>query len=198
MRQGGEAAIEIAGEFFMRNDPVHKSLYTIARRLNELGISYAVAGGMALVAHGYARTTVDIDILVSAESLRRIHNELEGLGYVAPFAGSRQLRDTATSVRIEFLIEGGFPGDGKPKSVAFPNPEQVAVEIDGIRYLQLDKLVELKLASGISAPHRLKDLADVQELIRVLSLPPEFADKLDPSVRPKYLELLEAIRSAGE
>jgi hypothetical protein len=50
-------------------------------------------------------------------------------------------------------------------------------------------LVELKLASGISHPGRLKDLADVQELIQARDLPLEFRDELDPSVREKYAEL---------
>jgi hypothetical protein len=52
--------------------------------------------------------------------------------------------------------------------------------------------VELKLASGISAPHRLKDLADVLELIRALDLPADLASRLDPYVREKYLELWRA------
>ena len=60
--------------------------------------------------------------------------------------------------------------------------------------LPLPKLVELKLASGMTAPHRLKDLADVQELIRVASLPRELADDLDPYVREKYLELWRTVQ----
>jgi hypothetical protein len=43
----------------------------------------------------------------------------------------------------------------------------------------LEKLIELKLASGLSAPDRLKDLADVQELIKIRKLEPEFAGKLN-------------------
>ena len=42
---------------------------------------------------------------------------------------------------------------------------------------------ELKLASGLSAGHRLKDLADVQELVLANHLPESFAERLDPSVR---------------
>ena len=60
-----------------------------------------------------------------------IHAKLEGLGYVPPFSGSKNLRDAEHGVRIEFLIAGEFPGDGKPKPVAFPDPDDVGVEIDG-------------------------------------------------------------------
>jgi hypothetical protein len=149
---------------------------------------------MALVAHGYDRTTVDVDILITDEGLRTAHANLGGLGYLPPFAGSKQLRDVETGVRIEFLITGQFPGDGKPKPVSFPDPSNVAAEIDGIRYLNLPTLVELKLASGMTNPGRLKDLADVQELIRALQLPVDFAESLNPFVRQKYSELWSGVR----
>src|SRR5438034_9879042 len=119
MRRGGSEAVRQATSFFMRTDPVHRALHTITKRLASLGIPYAVAGGMALVAHGYDRTTADVHILLSAEGLAAAHRELEGLGFVAPFAGSKNLRETSTGVRIEFLIAGQYPGDGKPKAVAF-------------------------------------------------------------------------------
>jgi hypothetical protein len=57
-------------------------------------------------------------------------------------------------------------------------------------------LIELKLASGLSAPHRLKDLADVLELVKACSLGRELASELDASVRDKYLELWAAARAA--
>lgn len=181
----------------MRDDPVHQTLKEITRRLTELGIPHAVVGGMALVAHGYLRTTVDVDLLVTAEGLRTIHEKLDGIGYLPPFEGSKNLRDTRTGVRIEFIVTGQFPGDGKPKPVAFPDPatETVTEEIDGIRYVNLPTLIELKLASGMTNPGRLRDLADVQELIRVLKLRAEFAEQLNPFVRSKFGEFFAALRT---
>ncbi len=195
MRRGGGAAIQEAAKFFMKSDPVHQSLREMTRRLRESGIEYAVAGGMALVAHGYDRTTADVDILVTPQGLEAIHRSLDGLGYVPPFAGSKNLRDTDTGVRIEFIVAGQFPGDGKPKPVAFPDPASVGAEIDGIRYVNLPALIELKLASGMTNPGRLRDLADVQELIRVLKLSADFADRLHPYVRDKFTELWSAVQT---
>lgn len=195
MRRGGDAALQEAGKFFMRTDPVHKTLRAIAAKLDQLGVPYAVAGGMALVAHGYDRTTVDVDILLTAEQHAKVRARLDGLGYVPVFQGSKNLRDAQTGVRIEFLIAGQFPGDGKPKPVAFPDPVQAATEIDGVRYLRLERLIELKLASGMTSPGRLKDLADVQELIRVLKLGQDFEPKLDPYVRAKFAELRQAVEA---
>src|SRR5688572_20060504 len=196
VRRGGTAALEEVSLFFMKEDAVHKALRNIVSRLDQLGIPYAVAGGMALVGHGYRRTTEDVDILVSPEGLAEIHRNLEGLGYVRPFVGSKNLRDVETGVRIEFLVAGQYPGDGKPKPVAFPDPKGVAIEIGGIRYLGLPSLVQLKLASGMTGKGRRKYLADVQELIRALALDRSFAEKLDSYVREMYIELWNELQDA--
>ncbi|HTF88486.1 MAG TPA: hypothetical protein VK843_08755 [Planctomycetota bacterium] len=182
----------------MHDDPVYRSLRKINVKLMELEIPYAVAGAMALVAHGYDRTTVDVDVLVSADALTRVHAALDGPSYSSSLAGSKALRDTETGVRIDFLVAGGFPGDGKPKPVAFPDPASASVEIDGIRYLSLDRLIELKLASGMTNPGRIKDLADVQELIRVVRMDAGFSQRLAEFVRPKFVELWSAVESTGD
>jgi hypothetical protein len=190
MSAGGAEAVAEACRFFMGDDPVHKTLTRMAERLEELSIPYAIAGGMALVAHGYTRTTVGVDILVTKAGLEQLHRELVGRGYRPAFAGGKALRDTETGVRVEFLVTGGFPGDGKPKPVAFPDPGACATTIGGAKYLSLESLIELKLSSGMTSPRRLRDLADVMELAAARKLGPDFAQKLDPYVRGKFLELL--------
>ncbi len=99
-----------------------------------------------------------------------------------------------TGVKVEFLTTGDFPGDGKPKPVAFPDPATVRVAGAGMWFLSLPALIELKLASGISNPLRGKDLVDVQELILELKLDESFAPQLNEYVRDKFLELVKLIR----
>jgi hypothetical protein len=60
--------------------------------------------------------------------------------------------------------------------------------------VNLRTLVELKLASGISDPHRGKDITDVEEMIRILHLPADLAVELNPYVREKYQELWQKLR----
>ena len=127
--------------------------------------------------------------------MQLIHEKLEGLGYVPPFAGSKNLRDADTGVKIEFIVTGEFPGDGQPKPIAFPDPKDVAEVVGGVTCLRLTTLIELKLTSGM-APWRLKDLADVQETIRALSLPLELADQLHPFVQQSYRDQWTAVHSA--
>jgi len=94
------------------------------------------------------------------------------------------------------MTTGEYPGDGKPKPVSMPTPSEASIEIDGVKFVTLEKLIELKLASGISALDQLKDLADVQELIKFRNLDADFAHRLNPSVRAKYRELEEAVRKS--
>lgn len=80
--------------------------------------------------------------------------------------------------------------------MVFPDPVAVAEQVDGLSLMPLPRLIELKLASGMSAPHRIKDLADVLELIRATHLPADLATSLDASVREKYAELWQAAQAA--
>jgi hypothetical protein len=181
--------------FFDGQGRVQKTLNRIAHKLDELGIPYAVAGGMALFAHGYQRFTDDIDILMTRTDLDVMHEELDGRGWIRPFSKSKNLRDAQTGVRIEFLISGGFPGDGKPKPVAFPDPADVATEIGGIKYVSLPKFIELKIASGMSGENREKDLIDVGELVRAIQLPQTLVDDLNPFVRDQYLAIWRKVNA---
>jgi len=167
--------------------------------LDEAGILYALAGAMALNAYGYRRVTVDVNVILTKEGLDAFKARFLGRGYVEKFPGSKGLRDADTGVAIDILIAGQYPGDGLVKPVAFPDPATVAERQEGVAWLPLAKLVELKLASGMTAPHRLKDLADVIELVRAANLSADFSTQLDPFVRDKYRELWHAaqVRDPG-
>jgi hypothetical protein len=189
-----EWALSEGSRHFDKSSAVHDALREIALRMEAMGIPYAVVGGMALFLHGFRRFTEDVDVLVTADGLRAIQEQLIGRGYIPLFQGSKNLRDAEHGVRIEFLVTGGYPGDGKPKAVAFPDPAETFVEISGIRCLPLEKILELKLASGMTNAGRIRDLGDVQELIRHLALGVETAERLDPSVRDKFKELWHGVQ----
>jgi hypothetical protein len=195
LSQDGNYAMAEATKYFGDSGSVHETVRRISRRLDELGIPFVVVGGIAMFHHGFRRFTEDVDLLVTAEDLVRIHEHLDGLGFVRPFSTSKNLRDAANGVKIEFLITGEYPGDGKPKPVAFPNPLDVVELRDGIKVLQLPRLIELKLASYMTGKARSKDLGDVEELIRTLSLPRDFASQLNPYVASLFVEKWDEIHS---
>jgi hypothetical protein len=181
-----------AAEFFMGTGDVHQALQRLARALDDCGVDYAIADAMALNQYGYRRVTEDVDVLLTEEGLRAFKAAWLGRGYVEKFPGSKGMRDTQAGVAIDVLLAGEYPGDGKPKPVRFPDPAAIAVRGELLRVVPLELLLELKLASGMSAPHRLRDLSDVIELIRHAQLPREMAEKLDASVRDKFIELWAA------
>ena len=184
--------------YFMGEGKLNNALTRLIADLKEHDIDYVVIGAIALLAYGYPRFTEDIDLILTDEGLERFHKELIGLGYAPAFEGARKrLRSTRDGTPIELIAAGEFPGDRKPKPVRFPDPSEASVEIDGVKFPTLEKLIELKLASGMTAPDRLKDLADVQELIKIRGLAHAFAEDLNPYVREKYLELLKAVEQGG-
>jgi hypothetical protein len=189
LRPAGEILRE-SEAFFMNEGRVHTTLKRLVQDLEDEGISYAVIGGMALNLWGYTRETVDVGVLLTREGLERFRNRLVGRGYALAFTGAvKTFRNAETQVKVEVITAGEYPGDGKPKAVVFPDPAAARYDREGYWIVTLEKLIELKLASGLSAPHRMRDLVDVQELIGVLDLPLELADQLDESVRAEYQRL---------
>ncbi len=193
------AAYQEGLRFFMGEGILNETLRRVAQDLDNHSIDYIVIGAVALNSYGYRRFTEDIDLILTREGLAKFQNELVGLGYRPAFEGAtKRFRTTAENVTVEIITNDEFPGDGKPKLVRFPNPSENNIEIDGIKTVSLECLIELKLASGMTAPHRLKDLADVQELIKVKHLTSEYAEELNPFVRGKYLELQAAVAESEE
>ncbi len=188
-----------ADEFFMNASPIHHAMRRLARAMNEMQIPFAIAGAMAANAHGHRRTTADVDILIASADLARFKERHLGLGWVDKFEGSKNFRDTVAGVDIDALLVGGYPGDGLPKPIAFPSPADVAeVGDDGIPYISLKTLLELKIASGMTASHRMQDLADAMKLIRAQQLPEDFAASLNPYVADKFRELWQAAQVSDE
>lgn len=187
MRASMAEVLDGVGAFFMKRSPQHEAARRIARALDEAGIPYAIAGAMAVNAHGHRRTTEDVDLLLTRDGLAAFKERWLGRGWVDVFAGSKGMRDTEANVKIDVLISGDYPGDGKPKPVAFPDPSVAQISTDGYPVLPLRTLIELKLASAMTAPHRMQDYADAMNLIRVNGLPEDFP--VDPYVAEKYREM---------
>ena len=123
------------------------------------------------------------------EHLQEFKRRHLGKGYEERVPGTGKLLDSIHGVNIDVLSTGRFPGDDKPKPIAFPDPATVALRGERFALLPMTDYIEIKLASGMAAPHRAKDLVDVQELIRSAGLSSSVADELHPWVRGKFLEI---------
>lgn len=177
---------------------VHVAALAISDALTSQGILHAIAGGIACHAFGHRRAADDVEVLVNAEDAQCAVFALlsDSACYPPRFSGSRRRwRDTRNKVDIEVLVSGDFPGDGHPKPVVFPvipplGPSQThdlyTRVFGGLRILGLTTLVELTLASAMTAPHY---TADAQALIAANALPRELVVELHGSVWPEFLRL---------
>jgi hypothetical protein len=132
------------------------------------------------------------------KALEKLARALDALRIRYAVVGALALNEFGhrrVTVDIDVVLTGAYPGDGRPKPVAFPDPGTVATRGTRVALLPLTTLIELKLASGMTAPHRLKDLADVLEVIRTLDLPVSFAADVHEYVREKYVELWHAAQT---
>ena len=199
MKAALSEVLQRAGEFFIGESPIHAAAARIAEALSEMNIPFSIAGALAANVHGHMRTTEDVGILLTPEGLKQFKERWLGRGWMEQFPGSKGLRDTVHQVNIDVILTGDFPGDGKPKPVAFPDPAEVnEPDPDGIPVLTLPVLLTLKLASGMTAAHRPRDLDDVIQLIRKNDLDREYGQQLHPYVRAKYLELWDAAQIRDE
>ena len=153
-----------------------------AREVSDLirgsSISAAVIGGIAVVLHGYWRSTKDIDLLVVSEP-----------GVLAELLQAHGFHHNP--LRKEF-VRDEIP-------VHFVLPDQVksilrdTIVIEGILTVALPQLIEMKLRSGTTNLLHAQDLADVIGLIRSRRLSSEFARSIDKALRPAFRKLVRAI-----
>jgi hypothetical protein len=179
--------------FFQGRDEVHKTMRRLAKRLEKAGISYALIGGMAVNAHKYKRTTVDVDVLLSADGFDQFCRSLVPKNYINVPGRSRRFQDRTNKITVDILVTGRYPGSGEPGPIAFPDPAAVGQVIEKYKVVDLVTLVQLKLAA-----RRHRDFGDVVELIRFNDLDESFAERLHPSVRGDYVECLEEKKREDE
>ncbi len=157
-----------------------ETAHDISEILRAAGVSAPVIGGIAVVLHGYVRTTTDVD-LVAIDSTNTVGQVLIDNGFI---------RDP---IKKEYM-RGGVP-------VHLVRSDQVGfdlgspVEIDGITTVSLTDLIEMKMRTGLKFPSRAQDMGDVVGLIRHRQLCSDFADDLDESLQPGFRKLVKAIAS---
>ncbi len=150
----------------------------LSRVMREEHFEGAVIGGVAVVLHGYVRTTVDVDLWM-AGPLGGVADALAEHGY--GFDAQRR----------EF-IKSGVPVH-LVTSEQIKRPPRSRVDVEGITTIDLASLIDMKLRSGLSDPLRAQDLADVIGLIRCNRLSPAFASQLEAAVRPEFRKLARSI-----
>lgn len=125
-----------------------EDLKRLARSLEEQGAPYLLIGGYALAAHGYARATVDIDLLVPAD--RTTAEAVRRALLVLPDRAAAQLDpawfDEGEGIRIadEITVDLVFRTCGE--TYASLKPFEQVVDLDGVvlRTVNLEGLLRTK------------------------------------------------------
>jgi predicted nucleotidyltransferase len=161
------------------------SLEAVIDAMNRAGVVYVVAGGVAVIAHGYARTTTDLDLIIALDSENCLlaMKALEALGYrprapvrPADFANAESRRSwiEEKGMIVFQLISDRLPQC--PIDIFVREPFDVKMEAahaadfeisTGIKapVLRLERLLELKAAAA-----RATDLDDIAKLERIREL----------------------------
>jgi hypothetical protein len=189
--------MKTAGAYILREHTGTSGLeQTVRDAVSILGhhlIPHLIAGGLAVQEHGYFRVTLDADIIVpdTLEAVEMLTGDLSG-----PFERVGGFEDTVRDRRNGALIHL-LPAQRVYKhgcKVPFPLPQKVE---HVPQFVSLEKLISLKLDSWVNSPsRRLKDKADVIELIKTLKLPRDVA--VDEPVRALYTETWDALEAEAE
>jgi len=142
-----------------------EELDALISALNENEIEYAVCGGLALAIHGFARATLDIDILIQPESLEKAYKigaekgfDIRGLDI--------SLKERAVEIRRVSKIDANGEVLSLDLLLVTPQVQDVWQTREKIDFLgnQLsvvsrEGLIKMKRLAG-----RPQDLADIERL----------------------------------
>lgn len=91
---------------------VRKALEKLTRTLDGLGVPYAIVGALALNEYGYRRTTVDVDVPLTADGLARFKAAMPGRGYEEKLPDSRGVQARISLDRCDPPDETRVARDG--------------------------------------------------------------------------------------
>jgi len=153
-------------------------ILAVARHLTEQ-IDAPVLGGIAVILHGYPRTTVDLGFYTPDRTVTDVQLRAAGAKWNAS-----EREHVYDGVRIHTVTPEDAKHEVRNTSV-----------IQGVRVVSLKDLIAIKLRTGLDHVGRAKDLGDVQELIRAVPLDKTFAAKLPKDLRDPYKKMVDAVRA---
>ena len=116
-----------------------------AAQLQHLGIRHALAGGLAVGAHGYIRATADVDFLVGEEAF-------DHQGLIVAFKAGVPIE--VDGIRIDYLSPTAL---GLQLEQVLDHPQFS----EGLAVVPIEALIYIKLVA-----QRRKDMLDVVELVK--------------------------------
>lgn len=157
------------------------ALETIAASARELDLEFLLAGGHAVIAHGYARNTFDLDLIIPRTDREKWRELAEHNGY-------KLYREHPTFVQFNHERQDRLPLDlmlVNAETFAKLSAQAVAASasISGVKMVSLLHLLALK-CHAIRHGHPGRIVKDADDVIRLVQI-----NKLDVN-DPEFRELV--------
>lgn len=146
--------------------PELEDLVNLCRYLNAEGVRYVVIGGFAVILHGAARTTKDIDLLVdpSPENIKKVKKAMAHLpdNAIAAIGDGEVQQYSVVRIADEYVVDLLASACG----VTFDEASQSAqwAELDGVKIPLVDKKTLIRTKDTI----RPSDKMDINYLLRII------------------------------
>jgi hypothetical protein len=167
-----EYLMDIREAFRFVSPSVRDAAVKTAEQLKRLGIRHALAGGLAVGAHGYIRATTDVDFLVGEEAF-------DHQGVVVAFKAGVPIE--VSGIRIDYLSPASL---GSQLEEVLDDPPMS----EGLAVVPIEVLIYMKLVAK-----RRKDLLDVVELVKAgaeLTRAREYLKQYAADLLPRFEELV--------
>ena len=170
-----------------------ETLRALRQEADAIGAPLLLVGGIAVIRHGYARTTDDRDALVSRRHAPALAERLmDHVDWERLETRQYAFVYRPTGVEVDFLVSGDLITLGSPYRFPEPDELEIAGRLEGIPVIGLHDLIYFKLLAG-----RMRDLADVMELckrhLQEIDASKVFA-RLEPddaTIRERFSEILK-------
>ncbi len=196
----------------MANTPptrLKQILGDVVRALARAKVRHALAGGMALAAHGVPRATKDIDFLIDADDEQAADHALGELGFTREVPGqgfARYVRHPLPELPgitewVDLLYARRELGrrllqDAQSDPIAWDSGSSLTV-------VPVNGLILMKLMAMVSDPRRVQDRQDILDLLRQHSTDLQHswisteAAKLGEAYEQAWRQLLDAHQSGA-
>jgi hypothetical protein len=133
----------------------------VTTALREVGVRYALIGGLALASHHVIRATQDIDLLVEAEKADAVDAKLTELGYRC----IHRSPDAANYLRGDERVDLLYAHRPIPRRL-LAGAAQLHTSLGDLCVISTEGLIGFKLQGLVNDPRRTQDLEDIRALLR--------------------------------
>lgn len=174
-------------------EAVRQRMLRTTRLLEQAGVPHAVIGGHAVgtwvgsVDRAAIRTTKAVDILLRRQDLEAAKESLAKDGFIYHETMDVPMFLDGPEGRAKDAVHVIFADEKvKPNDLAAAPSVQATTLIEGVRALDVEPLVLMKLTS-----YRRKDQVHIQDLIGVGLIDASWLSRYPPELRPRLQELLD-------